>query len=78
MPAELPGDGEMNEMTPPSRHSIRNSYPRLAGSEEVPHNIESLRVSGEETFFVSLKVEGQSGVRARDPLFSKQADFFNK
>ena len=72
MPAELPGDGEMNEMTLPN---IRYSSPRLAGSEEVPHNIESLRVSGKETFFVSLKVEGQSGVRARDPLFSKQADF---
>ena len=32
---------------------------------EVPHNIESLRVSEEETF-VSLKLEGQSSVRICD------------
>ena len=40
---------------------------------EAPHNIdniESLRMSGEETFF---KLEGQSGVRTRDLQFSKQA-----
>ena len=33
---------------------------------EVPHNIESLRVSGEENF-VSLKLNGQSEVRTRVP-----------
>ena len=32
---------------------------------EAPHNIESLRVSGEETF-ASLKSECQSGGRTRD------------
>ena len=36
------------------------------------HSIKSLRVSGEK-HFVSLKLEVQSRVRARDPQFSKQA-----
>ena len=36
---------------------------------EAPHNIESLRVSGD----VSLKLRGQSGARTRDVLLSKNA-----
>ena len=36
-------------------------------------NIESLRVNGGETFSISLKLEDQSGVRARDLRLSKQA-----
>ena len=39
---------------------------------KAPHNIESLRVSGEETFCF---FEGQSGVRTRDLRLSKQAAF---
>ena len=41
---EPPEDSEMNEMTLPSRHRVQNSSP------EAPHNSESLRVNGEETF----------------------------
>ena len=37
---------------------------------EAPHNIESLRVRGKETFCF---LEGQSGVRTRDHRLSKQA-----
>ena len=33
----------------------------------------TLRVSGEKTFFVSLKIEGHSGVRSRDLWLPKQA-----
>ena len=48
----------MNEMTLLSRHRIRNSSPGglrpstlpLGHATSVPHNIESSRVSGEETF----------------------------
>ena len=44
--------GEMNEMTLPSMHRIRNSSPGgMRPVIEAPHNIESLRVSREETFF---------------------------
>ena len=53
-PGESPEDGEMNEMTLPSRHRIPNSSPgvrvRYLSVTEAPHNIKSLRVSGEETF----------------------------
>ena len=45
---------------------------RYLSVTEVPHNVDFLRVSGKETF-VSLKLEGQSGVRTRDLRFSKQA-----
>ena len=38
---------------------------------EVPHNIEYLLVSGEETF--PLKLEGKNGVRTRDFRLSKEA-----
>ena len=41
---------------------------------ESPHNIETLRVSGEETFrFFETWRECQSGVRTRDHRLSKQA-----
>ena len=68
----------MNTMTLPSRHRIRNSSPGGLRPSTLPldhggsRNIKSLRVSGEETF-VSLKLEGQGGVRNRDILLSKQA-----
>ena len=39
---------------------------------EASHNIEYLRVIGEESFCF-LKLEGQSGVRTRDFRLSKQA-----
>ena len=39
---------------------------------EAPHNIEYLRVSGEESF-VSLKSECESGIRTRDLRFARQA-----
>ena len=52
----------MNQTTLPSRHSIRNSCTRgLRPSTlpfaytEAPHNTESLRVSEEETFDLSLR-----------------------
>ena len=46
----------MNEMTLPSRHRIQNSSlgglrPSTALVTGAPHNIELLRVSGEETFW---------------------------
>ena len=51
-PGEPPEDGEMKEMTLPSRHMIRNSSPGglwpstlLLVTEDL-HNIESSRVSG--------------------------------
>ena len=69
----------MNETTLPSRHRIRISGPGGLRSStlplsvtEAPHNIETLRASGEETF-ISLRLEGQSGVRIRVPRFCKQA-----
>ena len=49
-PGEPREDGDMSEMTVPSRYRIRNSV-----TEEAPH-IESLRVSGEETFHMYLPV----------------------
>ena len=68
----------MNEITLPSRHRIRNSIPgglrpsTLPLGHGAPHNIQSLPVSGEK-HYVSLEVEGQSGVRTQDFRFSKQA-----
>ena len=56
----------MNEMTLSFRHMIRNLGPSGLRASTLPlghrgsHNIESLRVSGEETF-VFLKHECQSG-----------------
>ena len=46
---------------------------RYLSFSEAPHNTESLRVSGGETF-VSLKPECESGGRNRDLRLSKQAD----
>ena len=51
---EPPKDGEMNEMTLPSRHRIRalavQGRARYHLVTEAPINIESSRVSGEEIF----------------------------
>ena len=67
----------MNEITLPSKHKIRNSSPgglgRVRYLSEAPHNIKSLRVSREGTFFVSLKPKSQNGFRNRDLRLSKQA-----
>ena len=51
-PGEALEHGEMNMLTLPSRHSIRNSNPRARylSVMEAPQNTESLRVSGKETF----------------------------
>ena len=58
-------------MTLPFRHRIRNSsLGCLRLSTGAPHNIQSLRVSGDDFF---LKLEGQSGIRTRDIRLSKQA-----
>ena len=50
---KTPKDGEMNEKTLPSRHIILNSSPGGLRLSTLPlghgDNIESLRVSGEET-----------------------------
>ena len=46
---------------------------RYRSGTEAPHNIESLRVN----IFVSLKLEGESGVRTFDLWLPKQACSFN-
>ena len=57
-------------MTLPSRHSIRNSNRRARyfSVTEALHNIESLRVSREETYYFM-----QSGFEPGDLQLSKQA-----
>ena len=63
----------MNGMTLPSRYIIQNSGPgglRSSMLPEAPHNIESLRVSVEETFFF---IESWMPERTRDLRLSKQA-----
>ena len=76
---------EINKITLPSRHRIRNSspgglrpstLPLSHGGSSAPHNTYewSLRVSGKKRF-VSLKTECQSRGRTRD-LPSFQADRF--
>ena len=69
----------MNKITLPSRRpgfEIRAlavcGRSRYLSVTEVPHNIESLRVS-EKKHFVSFKIEGQSWVPTRDLRLSKQA-----
>ena len=52
---EPPEDGEVNEMTLPFRHRIRNSNPGGLMPSSLPlgpgpHNIEYLRLSREDTF----------------------------
>ena len=55
-PGEPPEDGEMNEMTLPFSHRIRNKITGGLRSNTLPlghrgsHNVTSLRVNGEETF----------------------------
>ena len=58
----------MNEMTLPSRHRIRNSSKGDLRLTTLP-----LGNGGSPQYFVSLKLEGQSGVRTHDLLLSKQA-----
>ena len=52
---EPPGDSAINDMSLPSRHRIRGlafwGGARHLSVTEAPHIIESLRVSGEETFW---------------------------
>ena len=62
----------MNEMTLPSRHRMRNSSPGglrpstlPLGHGGFPQYILFTTERG-RSIFVSLKLEGQSGVRARD------------
>ena len=50
-PGEPPVDGEMNEMTPPSRHRIQNSNPGGLRPSTLPLGRgSSLQMSGEEKF----------------------------
>ena len=75
MPGQPPEGGEMNEMTLPSRHRIRISNPGDLGSSALPRaTILNLCEWAGKKQFVSLKLEGQSGVRTRDLRHSKQAD----
>ena len=60
----------MNEMTLSSRHMNRISS--LAGRSEAEHAISRSRRLP-TILNISLKLEGQSGVRNRDLRFSKQA-----
>ena len=67
-PREPPEDGEMNKMTLPSRHRIRNSSPddlRLStlplGHGGPPQYL--IMSERRRNIFVSLKLEGQSGGR---------------
>ena len=69
-------DGEMNEMTLPSRHRIRNSSPGCLRPSTLP-----LGHGGSPQYeiftrergkhFGSLKLEGQNGVQTRDVRLSK-------
>ena len=63
-------DGEMKEMTLPSRQTIQNS-----SLTEAPHNIESLRVSGEDAFCFFKTWMLDRGLKQRSPTF--QAGGFN-
>ena len=77
-PGEPPEDGEM---TLPSRHRIRNWRPGGLGLNTIPlvtkapYNIESLRVSGEETFCFFETSRPEWGSNPRSPTF--QAGSFN-
>ena len=73
--ARPPGDGEINEMTVPSRHIIRDSSPGGLRSSTLPLNVESLRVSGEETFCFFETWMPERGSKPRSSTF--QADSFN-
>ena len=70
----------MNEVTLPSRHRFQNSGPgglrssTLPLSDKAHHNIETLRVIGEETFRFFFILEGKPGFEpTRGLLISKQA-----
>ena len=68
----------MNEMTLPSGHRLRNSSPDGMRSSTFPlgsrrfSTILNIYERGGKKHFVSLKLEGQSGVRTRDLRHSKQ------
>ena len=65
----------MNEMTLPSRHRLRNSCHDSLRPSTLPHNIESLRVTGEEIFYFSGTLRPEWGSNPRSPTF--QAGSFN-
>ena len=79
---ESPEDGEMNEMALPSRHKIQIPVlavwgrTRYLSVTEVPHNIESLRESGEETFCLFEIWMPERGSNPRFP--TSQAGGFNR
>ena len=68
-------------MTLPSRHMIQNSSPGCLSPSTLPlghggpHYIESLRVSGEETFCFFETRRPERGLNPRSPTF--QAGNFN-
>ena len=78
-PGEPPEDGDMNEMPLPSRYRIRNSSPGGLRPSTLPlcHGgcPQYWIITSERgrNIFVSLKLEGQSGVQTRDLRLSKQA-----
>ena len=78
MGEEPPEEGEMNEITLPSRHKIRNlssgglrQSRLLLGHGGSPQY--SVITSERRRRFFFLNLEGQSGFRARDLRLSKQA-----
>ena len=74
-----PEDGEINEMTLPSRHMIHNSETWWSGVEHATsrswrlHTVLNIYEWAGKKHFVSLKLECQSGGRTRDLRFSNQA-----
>ena len=73
----------MIEMTLPSRHRIRKFYPWRSEAEHATSRSRSLPTilniyeSTEKKQFVSLNLEGQSGVRTRDLRLSNQTALTN-
>ena len=68
-PGKPPEDGEMNKMTLPSRHRIRNSVWGRAGYLsviEAPHKTESLQVSG---YMFLWNLNTRAGTNPRSPTF---------
>ena len=76
-PGGPPEDGEINEMTLPSRHMIRNSGPRGLVTSTLPlgHGGSPqywITASEREETFVSSQLGGQSGARTRHLRLPKQ------
>ena len=71
-PREPPEDGEMNEMTLPFRHRIRNSIPVALRSSTLPlgHGDSPQHLIFTSERFVSLKLEGQSPWVGFEPAIS--------